>query len=261
MNHKQRIRQAVMGWCFPHLAPEELARHAKSFGIAALEGVDPRHFAAIRAAGVDISLVMSYWFDRGPVQVENHDHCETEMRAAIELCREHHCRQVLVFTGMRDAGISDEAAARNCVACWRRVLPVAEAHGITLCLEHLNTRDTTHPMKGHPGYFGDDLERCVAMIRACDSPSMRLLFDVYHVQVMHGDVIRRLRQYQDLISHYHLAGNPGRGEPDETQEINFPAVIRAIADTGFQGYVAHEFLPTAADPLASLQRAAALCDV
>jgi len=128
-------------------------------------------------------------------------------------------------------------------------------------LEHLNTRDDTHPMKGHPGYFGEDVDHCVEMIRKVGSPNMKLLFDVYHVQIMNGDVIRRIGQYKDLIGHYHTAGNPGRAELDDTQEINYPAIMRAIVATGYKGFVAQEFIPTWDDPVAALRHAAMVCDV
>jgi hydroxypyruvate isomerase len=116
-------------------------------------------------------------------------------------------------------------------------------------------------MKGHPGYFGDDVDFCVDLIRRVDSPHMKLLFDVYHVQVMNGDVIRRIRQYKDVIGHYHTAGNPGRGELDETQETNYPAVMKAIVETGYQGFVAQEFIPTWEDKAKALRHAAQVCDV
>jgi hydroxypyruvate isomerase len=116
-------------------------------------------------------------------------------------------------------------------------------------------------MKGHPKYFGDDVERCVDLVRRMDSPRFKLLFDVYHVQVMNGDVIRRIQQYHKYIEHYHTAGNPGRGELDDTQEINYPAVMKAILDTGYDKYVAQEFIPTWDDPVAALRHAAMICDV
>src|SRR5690606_38527141 len=108
-------------------------------------------------------------------------------------------------TGRREKGITDKAAAQNCVDCWKSVIDYAEEKKINLCLEHLNSRDATHPMKGRPGYFGDDVDFCVDLIRRVDSPRMKLLFDIYHVQIMNGDVIRRIRQYQDVIGHYHTA--------------------------------------------------------
>ena len=171
------------------------------------------------------------------------------------------CKNVITFTGMREAGISDEAAARNCVESWKRVIGYAEQKKINLCLEHLNSRDNTHPMKGHPGYFGDNVDFCVELIRRVDSPNMKLLFDIYHVQIMNGDVIRRIHQFKEYIAHYHTAGVPGRGELDNTQEINYPAVMRAILETGYQGYVAQEFIPTWLDKVLALRHAAKVCDV
>jgi len=116
-------------------------------------------------------------------------------------------------------------------------------------------------MKGHPGYFGDDMDQCIELVKAVGSEHFKVLFDVYHVQVMNGDVIRRIRQYKDYIGHYHTAGNPGRGELDDTQEINYPAVMQAILDTGYTGYVAQEFIPTWDDKLASLAHGVEVCDI
>jgi hydroxypyruvate isomerase len=162
---------------------------------------------------------------------------------------------------MREDGISDEQGARNCVDFWKSVIGYAENKGINLCLEHLNSRDGSHPMKGHPGYFGDDVDFCVKLIDQVGSPNMKLLFDIYHVQMMNGDVIRRIRQHKDVIGHYHTAGNPGRGELDDTQEINYPPIMKAILETGYKGFVAQEFIPTWDDPIAALRHAASVCDV
>ena len=115
-------------------------------------------------------------------------------------------------------------------------------------------------MKGHPGYWGDDVDHCAELIHKVASPSLKLLFDVYHVQIMNGDVIRRIRQYKDIIGHYHTAGNPGRAELDDTQEINYPAVMRAILETKYDGFVAQEFIPTW-DDVSALRHAAMVCDV
>ena len=133
--------------------------------------------------------------------------------------------------------------------------------GIILCLEHLNSRDNSHPMKGHPGYFGDNVDFCVDLIKRVGSDNFKLLFDIYHVAIMNGDVIRRIGQYKDVIAHYHTAGNPGRRELDDQQEINYPAVMRAIVATGYHGYVAQEFIPTWQDPILALRHAAQVCDV
>jgi hydroxypyruvate isomerase len=168
---------------------------------------------------------------------------------------------VITFTGMRERDVTDEQGATNCVDCWKQVIAHAEQKSVNLCLEILSTRDASHPMKGHPGYFGDDVERCIDLIKRVDSPRMKLLFDVYHVQVMNGNVIQRLRQYKDYIGHYHVAGVPGRNEPDDTQEVNYPAVMRAILATGYTGIVSQEFIPTWPDKLAALRHAVRICDV
>ena len=124
---------------------------------------------------------------------------------------------------------------------------------MTLCLEHLNTRDAAE-MKGHPGYQGDDIDYCADIVRAVGSPRMKLLFDIYHVQIMHGDVIRRIEQCKDVIGHIHTAGNPGRGELDDNQEINYPPIMRKLLEIGYTGYVGQEFIPTR-DPLEGLRQA------
>jgi len=258
---KGRIRQSVMGWCFEPMPAEELARHVKAIGLVAMEGIDARHYPAVRKLGLHISLVASHGFDRGPFNRDHHEHCAAKLIEGIDLAAAVQCRNVIAFTGMREPGISDEQGAKNCVDCWKRVIGHAERQGVNLCLEQLNTRDTTHPMKGHPDYFGDDVDFCVELIRRVDSPRMRLLFDVYHVQVMNGDLIRRIRQYKDYTAHYHVAGAPGRAEPDDTQEINYSAVMKAILETGYEGYVAQEFIPTWPNPIAALGHAAQLCDV
>lgn len=256
-----RVHQSVMGWCFDPMDPVTLARHAKRIGLEAIEGVPAESYRAITELGLKISLVDSHGFARGPLDPENHPFVEQKLREGIDRAVEFGAPSVITFTGMTKAGISEQAARKNCLDCWRKVVPYAEEKGITLVLEHLNTRDDSHPMKGHPGYWGDDLELCADLIRAIDSPRFRLLFDIYHVQIMHGDLIRNIRRYHELVGHYHTAGNPGRGELDETQEINYPPVIQAILETGYQGYIAQEFIPTWDDPIAALAHAAKLCDV
>jgi hydroxypyruvate isomerase len=256
-----RIRQSIMGWCFKPMSAEELAGHCKSIGLVAMEGISPASYPRVRELGLEISLVGSHGFRDGPFNRDNLENCVAKLRESIDLAVSVGCPSVITFTGMREAGISDKQGIENCLECWRRVIPYAEEKKINLCLEHLNSRDDTHPMKGHPGYFGDDVDLCVDLIKRVDSPRMKLLFDIYHVQIMNGDVIRRIRQYSDVIGHYHTAGVPGRGELDDTQEINYPAVMKAIVESGYTGYVAHEFIPTWSDRLEGLRQAARLCDV
>ena len=160
----------------------------------------------------------------------------------------------------RSGALSPEEGADNCVAGLKKIIGYAEKKKVTICMEHLNTRDDSHPMKGHPGYQGDDLDFVASVIKKVASPRVKLLFDIYHVQVMHGDLIRRIEQTKELIGHVHTAGVPGRGELDDKQEINYPAVIKKLVDVGYTGYVGQEFIPTR-DPLAGLKQAVAACDV
>ena len=208
-----------------------------------------------------ISLVSSHGFAKGPVDPKNHAEVEKKLRNGIDLAVKYGVPNVITFTGMSTVGISDSAARKNCLDCWKRVIPYAEENKIGLVLEHLNSKDDSHPMKGHPGYWGDDLHRCAELVTEVGSPNFKLLFDVYHVQIMNGDLIRNIRRYSDIVGHYHTAGNPGRGELDDSQEINYPPVIRAIMETGYQGFIAQEFIPTSKDPVASLQQAFDVCNV
>jgi hydroxypyruvate isomerase len=255
-----RIRQSIMGWTFNPMPTPELARHCKAIGLVAMEGVGKDHYPMIKGLGLEVSLVGSHGFAKGPFNPANHAFCEKALRDGIDLAVAVGCTRVITFTGMREKGIDDEQGAKNCVDLWKRVIGHAEAKKVDLCLEHLNSRDGSHPMKGHPGYFGDHVDFCVDLINRVGSPRMKLLFDIYHVQIMDGDVIRRLRQHKDVIGHIHTAGVPGRGELDDTQEVNYPAVMRTLLDIGFTGYVAQEFIPTWPDRIAALRHAARVCD-
>jgi hydroxypyruvate isomerase len=256
-----RIRQSVMGWCFNPMGNVELAKHCKEIGMAAIEGINARHYPVVKELGLEISLVSSHGFAKGPVDPANFDSCVKKLRESIDLAVEVGSPSVITFTGMSKDGIDTDQAKKNCIKCWKEVIGYAEKKNINLVLEHLNSRDDSHPMKGHPGYFGDDVDVCVELINAVGSKNMKLLFDVYHVQVMNGDVIRRIDQYKDVIGHYHTAGNPGRCELDENQEINYPAVMKAILKTGYTGFVAQEFIPTWKDKVKALRHGVMVCDV
>ncbi|MGI9239608.1 MAG: hydroxypyruvate isomerase family protein, partial [Verrucomicrobiales bacterium] len=248
------IRHSVMGWCFKPMRAPELAKHCVEIGLKGIEGIGAGDYPAVRDLGLEISLVSGgHGFANGPCNPANTERVVAGLTSGIDLASEIGTKNVITFTGMKYDGMDPDKAAQLCVDTWKRVLPLAEEKGVTLVLEHLNSRDDTHPMKGHPGYFGDDVEFCIDLIKRVGSPNLKLLFDVYHVSVMNGDVIRRIRQYKDLIGHYHTAGNPGRGELDENQEINYPAVMREIVKTGYDGFVAHEFIPTWDDKVAALR--------
>ena len=257
-----KIRQSVMGWCFNPMPTMDLAKHCKEIGLVAMEGIDAKHYPAVRELGLKISLVSGgHGFRNGPCDPKNSETVINGLKKGIDLAAEIGTKSVITFTGMKYKDMDPEKAAKLCVETWKKVMPHAEKKGITLVLEHLNSRDGSHPMKGHPGYFGDDVDFCADLVNQVGSKNFKLLFDVYHVQVMNGDVIRRIKQYKDIIGHYHTAGCPGRGEIDDTQEINYPPILKTILDTGYEGYVAQEFIPTWKNPIDSLRHAAEVCDI
>ena len=257
-----RIRQSIMGWCFNPMPTMELAKHCKEIGLVAMEGIDSKHYPAVRKLGLKISLVSGgHGFKNGPCNPKNTETVINGLKKGIDLAADIGTKSVITFTGMSYKDMDPDKAADLCVETWKKVMPHAEKKGITLVLEHLNSRDDSHPMKGHPGYFGDDVDFCAKLVNGVGSKNFKLLFDVYHVQVMNGDVIRRIKQYKDIIGHYHTAGCPGRGEIDETQEINYPPILKAILETGYKGYLAQEFIPTWKDPIQSLRHAAEICDI
>ncbi len=256
-----RIRHSVMGWCFNPMPTSDLIAACHRMGMTAMEGIDAKFYPNLRELGMRPSLVSSHGFKDGPTNRANHANCVKKIREGINLAVEFGAPGVITFTGMREKDLTDARMEQNCIDCFKEITGYAEEKGINLCLEHLNSRDGSHPMKGHPGYFGDELERCVRIIERVGSPRLKLLFDIYHVQIMHGDVIRRMRSLRDVIAHIHTAGVPGRGELDDSQEINYPPIMRAILELGYSGYVAHEFIPTWTDKLASLRHGVRVCDV
>lgn len=273
---KGHINHSVVFWCFniagDHWDIEKTCRVATQLGVKSIELSGPETWPTIRKHGLTIALAPNGMPDAPFMKGFNNPRYHGQVIAAttkmIDACADAGVPSVIAFTGYRyrDADdptsdeISLEEGAANCVQGLKEIAGHAEKKGVTICLEHLNTRDDTHPMKGHPGYQGDDVDVVAGIVRRVGSERVKLLFDLYHVQVMNGDLIRRLEECQDVIGHVHTAGNPGRGELDEHQEINFPAVMRKLVAIGYQGYVGHEFIPTR-DPLASLRQAVDACDV
>ena len=182
-------------------------------------------------------------FVKGLNNLDYHDEVITRTKETMDAVAAAGFPSVIAFNGFKwrnaedptSGEISLDEGAKNCVAGLKKLAAYAEEKGVTVCVEMLNTRDDTHPMKGHPGYQGDHMDYCVDIVQHVGSPRMKLLFDMYHVQIMDGDVIRRIQQNADLIGHIHTAGNPGRGELDDKQEIDFPAFMRALVDIGYPG--------------------------
>lgn len=272
-----RIKQSIVQWCFNARGgkwkTEKVCQVARQIGCESVELVGPNDFPLLKKYGLTCAIV-SIQLPQGPPFVRGfnnpvfHDTVIHATRKSIDAAAAKGYPNVIAFTGYSAQDPDDpnshhltrEEGARNCVDGFKKIIGHAEKQGVTLCLEMLNTRDGSDPMKGHPGYQGDNTEYCVDIIRQVGSPRLKLLFDIYHVQVMDGDVIRRIREHHDLIAHVHTAGNPGRGELNEDQEINYSAVMQALLDNGYDGYVGQEFIPTG-DPLEGLIQAVRWCDV
>jgi hydroxypyruvate isomerase len=260
-----RIRQSIVQWCFAdHWDVPRMIEVARQLGCVSIELLEPKYFPLLKRAGLEcaigtIDMAPDPPFVKG---FNNPKYRERVIKAttdAVDACSEYGFKRVISFTGMRE-DIPDDVGAANCVEGFKKVVGHAEKKGVTLCLEMLNSRVSDHPMKGHPGYQGDHTEYCIDIIRRVGSPNLKLLFDIYHVQIMDGDIIRRIRQHKDSIGHVHTAGNPGRGELDERQEIAYRPIMEALVEVGYQGFVGQEFIPTR-DPLAGLRQAVTLCDV
>jgi hydroxypyruvate isomerase len=256
---KGRINQSVVHWCFNPMSVDELAAGAAKMGLKSVELIDPKLWPKLKALGLTCAIASSHGFVKGWNHKENWDFCRDTIVRQIDASAEFGCPSVITFSGMRE-GISDEEGMQNCIDGLKSVIGLAEKKKVNLCIEPLNTRVDLE-MKGHPGYQCDTIEWGVKVCEGVGSPRMKILFDIYHTQIMQGDVIVRLRQFKDFIGHIHTAGVPGRNELDDTQEINYPAVMKVIADIGYTGYVGQEFIPTWKDKLAALRHAARLCDV
>lgn len=256
-----RIKQSIVYWCYREAWPDvdKMCQAAVKLGIPSIELIDPQHWPTLKKHGLTCAISGSHGFPNGFNNRDQWDACIAKLTERIDQSAEFGVKSVITFTGMAN-GLSKEEGAKNCVEGLKKIVGHAEKKGVTLCLEHLNTRDGSHPMKGHPGYQGDDVEYCIDIIKQVGSPNLKLLFDIYHVQIMHGDVIRRIHQHKEYIGHVHTAGNPGRGELDNTQEINYPPIMQALLDVGYTGFVGQEFIPTR-DAWEGLSEAVRLCDV
>ncbi|MEY2879021.1 MAG: hypothetical protein RLZZ15_1401 [Verrucomicrobiota bacterium] len=255
---KGNLKHSVAPWCFRPMTLDELCALAARLGLASVELSTPDKFATIQAHGLVCAMTSSHGFAKGFAHVEEHAECLKVLRDRIDATAAAGFPNVITFSGFR-RGIADEAGMKNMVDGLKQIAGYAEAKKVTLCLEMLNSRVNVE-MKGHPDYFCDDIERSVEICRRVASERVKVLFDIYHVQIMHGDVITRIQRHKDWIGHYHTAGVPGRNEIDATQEVNYAPIMRAIVETGYRGFVGQEFIPLR-DKVASLAEAVRICDV
>jgi hydroxypyruvate isomerase len=254
---KGRLKQAVSRWCYGKIPLPELCRVVAEMGLAGIDLLGEDDWPVLK----DHGLVCTMGSGGGGSIAEglndpaNHEEIVTGLTSMIPKAAKAGVPNVITMVGNRKPGLDDATAQANCIAALKRVKPVAAAEGVTVCVELLNSK------VDHAGYQGDRTAFVVDVIKAVDSPRVKALYDIYHMQIMEGDVIRTIRDNAPWIGHYHTGGVPGRHELDDTQELNYPAICRAIVDTGFTGYLAHEFVPTRDDPLASLRDAVERCDV
>jgi sugar phosphate isomerase/epimerase len=271
-----RIRQSLAFWCLNGTSwkwdIDRICATAKGLGCLSVELVPPELWPTLQKHGLQCALAQNGMadppFHKGVNNPRYHDEVIARTKHAIDQSADFGVPSVIAFTGYkwhdsedpRSGEIPLAEGAANSVKVLSELGKYAAKKNVAICLEQLNTRDHSDPMKGHPGYQGDNLDYCADIVKQVNSSHVRLLFDIYHVEIMNGDVIRRLRQYRDIIGHVHTAGNPGRGELDDRQEINYPAVMRALLELGYKGFVGQEFIPVR-DPLAGLTQAVSLCDV
>lgn len=276
-----RIRHSLVQWCYePYWSLDEMCQVAKRLGCLSIELVQPEGWPTIKKHGLSCAISPSHLYVQGMNNPRYQPGCLELLEKRIDQAADAGVPTVITFTGYaQESGewagganpdidklpsdrrsIEPDQGLSNCVAGFKKIVGHAEKKKINLAIEMLNTRASEHPMTGHPGYQGDHIDYCMEIIKQVGSPRLGLLFDIYHVQIMDGDLIRRVRECGEAIHHVHTAGNPGRHELDENQEINFPPCMKALLDIGYKGYVGHEFIPTR-DPLQGLTQAIRLCDV
>ncbi len=257
---KGNIRHSVCSWTYDFLSLDELCRVVKQIGFAAIDLVAPDGFKTLQENGIHCSMCYTAGkvsLTEGWNRTENHDWLVKDYLEAIPLIAKAGYSNLICFTGNRH-GMDDETGLKNCVTGLQRVLPTAEKAGITIQLELFNSK------VDHKDYMADRSAWGVELCKRLGSPNFKLLYDIYHMQISEGDVIRTIRDNHIYFGHYHTAGVPGRHEIDESQELFYPAIMRAIHETGYQGYVAQEFISrqkTNAEKIASLKKAIHICDI
>ena len=254
---KNAINHSMCRWTYGDMALDDLCKAIKDIGFAAMDLVGPDEWAVLKKYGVYCSMcngaeinLVDGWNNKNnhPTLIKNY----TEM---IPKVAEAGYKNLICFSGNRQEGLSDEQGLENSVAGLKEIIPLAEKYGVVLQMELLNSKID------HPGYMADHTAWGAELAKRLGSDNFKLLYDIYHMQIMEGDIIRTIQENQQYIGHYHTAGVPGRHEIDASQEVYYPAVMQAILATGFDGYVAQEFIPAEEDKIESLREAIRICDV
>lgn len=250
------VNHAVCHWPFNPMSLEDLCIAIKKIGFNAIDLVGPDNWHILQKHGVECS--MANGADLGIVQgfndKANHEKLFEGYAKVIPLVAKAGYKNIIAFSGNRN-GMDDETGLQNCTEGLKKVVGIAEKHGVTIIMELLNSK------VDHKDYMCDNSPWGVELCKRVGSDNFKLLYDIYHMQIMEGDIIRTIKRDHQYFGHYHTAGNPGRNEIDSSQEINYPAVVRAILDTGYKGYLCQEFIPKATDKIASLEQAIKICDL
>ncbi len=257
---KGHIHHSVCKWCYPKVSLEDLCVAGKAMGLQSIELLGPQEWPVLQKHGLTCAITSNPVKDglgginKAFNRVEHHDTLVSAYEEWIPLAAKAGLKNVICFSGNRD-GLDDETGIKNCAKGLQRLMSLCEKSGITLVMELLNSR------VDHRDYMCDKSAWGVALCKAVGSERFKLLYDIYHMQIMEGDVIATIRRDNKYFAHYHTGGVPGRNEIDETQELNYAAIMKAIVATGYQGHVAQEFIPKRADAIASLRQAVGICDV
>jgi hydroxypyruvate isomerase len=255
IQRKGRIRQSVSRWCYPKMSLDELCVYGAQIGLKGIDLLEPEDFEVPARHGLICTMgyVAAGTIPDALNVVANHDKIEAGLRLNVPLAAKAGVPNVITFSGNRH-GMSDEEGARNVILGLNRVKKIAEDYNVVICLELLNSK------VNHKDYMADHTAWGAAVMKEVNSPHVKLLYDIYHMQIMEGDLIATIQANIEWIGHFHTGGVPGRHELNDQQEVQWDGVMRGILATSYKGYVAHEFVPTA-DPRASLLQAVDLCDV
>ncbi|RAJ01500.1 hydroxypyruvate isomerase [Chitinophaga skermanii] len=255
---KGKIRHSVCAWCYGGMKLDDLCKASKKIGLEAIDLIDPPDFDIVKKNGLTVAIVAAinkdWGITKGWNRVEHHDGLVKYYEDLIDKTSKAGFEQLICFSGNRN-GLSDEQGIINCAQGLKRIMSYAEKKKVTIVMELLNSK------VDHKDYQCDHTVWGVELAKAIGSDRFKLLYDIYHMQIMEGDVIRTIRDYHPYISHYHTAGVPGRNEIDDSQELFYPAIMKAIYDTGFKGFVAQEFIPKKENKIASLDQAIKICDI
>jgi len=249
-----KLKQSVCWWCFSafDIAPQQLMQEIAAIGYHGVELLPPALFQLAKDHGLEVITIQGHTpLEDGLNKLENGNHIEAQIEERLAWAQQWQIPNLIVFSGNRD-GLDDARGMNHTIINLQRIVPLAEQAGVTLLLELLNSK------VDHPDFMCDSTAWAVEICRQIESPNLKILYDIYHMQVMEGNVISTIKTYHEYIAHYHTAGVPGRAEVDETQELNYAAIMRAIAQTGYTGYIGQEFVPRG-EPIPALQQAYQIC--